>query len=425
MAFLRRAFPSQSSSISTSLLLLLLLYSFSSQFLPIEPYMVPYLTTVKHFTNFQVTVDIFPLSVYAQLVFTLLMAPACLYLSHKVVIVLGAFGILLTYFIAWMGESLLSMQFMQVTYGFGAATRLAFSSYTFLVVPEEEYQAMTSVTTTTSLLSFMFASELSQLLAFEKIPYVAFFVLTFISLGVCCSMALLLPKDRSSSLFSTSFAHCFNDDEGLVRTLKKTWHGRDLQILSLWWAVAYAGFSLVQNYGTNLFYAIDSNSKLNGHIIAASQAAGSLGAFCAVYLENFASQRGMIIYVMGLAFMAILCVFMGISARIWVVYLIYVTISGIYQTLACLLTVRCGHLLSNKQFILLFSFNSFTGLLLETILQAVLEISRLSVFAQFSVFGGFFSLATMVFIFLCFFGRSSGTPELESEPEPLVSEWTY
>ncbi|XP_068655237.1 uncharacterized protein [Aristolochia californica] len=376
MEFLRRplrALLPRNSSISTSLLLLLLVYSFSSQFLPIEPYLVPYLTTVKHFTNFQVTVDIFPFSVYAQLIFTLLMAPACLYLSHKVVIVLGALGILITYFIVWMGESLLSMQFMQITYGFGTATRLAFSSYIFLLAPEEEYQAMTSLTTTTSLLSFMFASELSQLLALERVPYITFFILTLISLGVCCNMALLLPKDHSSSLLFSSVANCSKCHEGWVRTLKETWHGKELQFLSLWWAVAYAGFSLVQNYGTSLFDAIDSNSKLNGHILAVSQAAGSLGAFCAVYLESFANQSGMIIYVIGLGSMAILCIFMGISARIWLAYLIYVIISGIYQTLACLLNVRCGRLLSNKQFILLFSINNFAGLLLETILQAVLQ----------------------------------------------------
>uniref|UniRef100_A0A1D1YHY5 Folate transporter 1 n=1 Tax=Anthurium amnicola TaxID=1678845 RepID=A0A1D1YHY5_9ARAE len=127
---------------SRPLLAVLLLYSFSSQFLPIEPYLVPYLTSVKGFSNFQVTVDIYPCSVYAQLVFTLLMAPACFYLSHKLVISLGVLGMLATYIIIWVGNSLLSMQIMQVTYGFGMSARLVFSSYIFHLVAEEEYQSM-------------------------------------------------------------------------------------------------------------------------------------------------------------------------------------------------------------------------------------------------------------------------------------------
>lgn len=37
----------------------------------------------------QITVDVYPISVYTQLVFTLILAPACFYLSHKAVVILG------------------------------------------------------------------------------------------------------------------------------------------------------------------------------------------------------------------------------------------------------------------------------------------------------------------------------------------------
>ncbi|XP_077220782.1 uncharacterized protein LOC143854621 isoform X2 [Tasmannia lanceolata] len=385
----------QNSSISTSLLLILLLYSFSSQFLPIEPYLVPYLTSVKHFSNFQVTVDIYPYSVYSQLIFTLLMAPAGFYLSHKMIVALGAFGMLITYLIIWVGHSILAMQIMQ-----------------------------TSLTTTTSLLSFMLASELGQLLALEKVSFAVFFILTFISLGVCFSMTLLLPKDHSSILMYPSVTTFWSETEGWIRILKETWHGRNLRILSLWWALAYASFSLVQNYGTNLFDAIDPDSKFNGHVLAASQAAGSLGSFCAIYLEDFAIKSGMLIYVLGSAVMGVVCVFMGVSLNIWAAYLMFVMVSGIYQTLACLVSVRCGRLLSNKQFILLFSVNNFAGLLLETLLQATVELSGLSIFVQFITFSGFFFLATAIFLGLCIIdiSRKRSSSALESKPEPLISE---
>ncbi|XP_058071653.1 uncharacterized protein LOC131220824 isoform X1 [Magnolia sinica] len=424
-----RSLLTQSRSVSSSVLAVLLIYSFSSQFLPIEPYLVPYLTSVKHFTNFQVTVDIYPCSIYAQLIFTLVMAPACFYLSYKLVIVLGAFALLITYLIIWGGQSLLSMQIMQITYGFGMAARLVFSSYIFLLVPEEEYQIMTSLTTTTSLLSFMLASELSQLLAIEKASYATFFILSLISLGICCAVTILLPKDCSSSPLYPSLTAFWSQDEGWLRILKETWDGKNIQILSLWWALAYAGFSLVQNYGTSLFDAIDSKSNLNGHILAVSQAAGSLGSLGAVYLELFAIKSGMFIYVLGSALMAIVCACMGFSMKIWVAYLMYVMISGIYQTLACLVSVRCSRLLSNRQFILLFSVNNFAGLLVETLLQAALEILGLSVSAQFISFAGFFFLTTAIFAVCCFIGNGDGdggskivSLASEGETEPLISE---
>ncbi|XP_008809750.2 thiamine transporter 2-like isoform X2 [Phoenix dactylifera] len=413
-----------SSSIPRSTLAVLLVYSFSSQFLPIEPYFVPYITSVKKFSNHQVTVDIFPISVYSQLIFTLLMAPVCLYLSHKVLIILGAFGVLITYLIVWIGQSLLAMEIMQITYGFGVSARLVFSSYIFLLVSEEEYQTMTSLTTTTSLLSFMLASELGQLLAFQEASYGIFFVISLIALGICCAVTFLLPKDHSLSSIS-SLTSSWGQSKGWTTLLKETWHGRRLQIFSLWWAVAFAGISLVQNYGTNLFDAVDSKSKLNGHILAASEAAASLGSYCAIYIEKFASKSCLSIYILGSALMGILCVSMGISSKIWVTYCLYITICGIYQTLACLVSVRCGQLLSNGQYILLFSINSFAGLLIETLLQAAIEISGLSIFSQFISFAGFFFLATAICVGLHFVDSSrTSYLVLETEPEHHISDST-
>ncbi|KAH7673722.1 Reduced folate carrier protein [Dioscorea alata] len=411
-------------SVPGSLLAVLLGYSFSSQFIPVEPYLVPYLTSIKGFSNFQITVDIYPISVYAQLVFTLLLAPACFYLSHKAVIILGAFGLLATYVIIWVGQSLLSMQIMQLTYGFGMSARLVFSSYIFHLVLEEEYQIMTSLTTTTSLLSFMLASELSQFLALAGVSYDMFFVISLTALGICCAMTFLLPKDPS--LYSLSSLTSWGENEGWIFILKQTWGDQNLRILSLWWAIAFAGMSLVQNYGTNLFDAVDPKSKYNGHILAISQAAGSLGAYCAIYIKDFASKSGLSIYVIGSSVMGLICTCMGIIPNIWVDYFLYVLISGIYQTLSCLLSVQCGRLLSNGQFILLFSINNFAGLLIETLLQAAVEVSGLSIFAQFISFAIFFFVATIAFVGVSCINFGQRKPiaffNLDSEAAHLIAK---
>ncbi|XP_064981179.1 uncharacterized protein LOC135622856 [Musa acuminata AAA Group] len=412
-----RSLVPQSNSIPRTLLVVLLLYSFTSQFLPIEPYLVPYLTSVKNFTNYQVANSIFPVSVYAQLIFTLIMAPACYYLSHKLVITLGAFGLFLTYLMAWYGQSLIAMQIMQVIYGFGTSARLVFSSYNFLLVAEEEYQTMTSLTQTVSLLSFVLASELGQFLALKEAAYEIFFIISLTALGVCCTSTFLLPTDHSLSSLP-SLTILWHPSEGWNAKLKETWNGQSLKILSLWWAVAFAGISLVQNYGTNLFDAIDPQSKFNGHILAVSEAAGSLGSYYAIYIDKFADRSRQLIYLLGSAFMGILCISLGVYANIWGAYVFYVTICAIYRTFACLVSVQCGRLLQNGQFILLFSINNFAGLLIETLLQAAVELSGLSIFSQFIAFSGLFFVATAIFICFSYIDNGRDTSHMYMIPEP-------
>ncbi|KAG6530585.1 hypothetical protein ZIOFF_012826 [Zingiber officinale] len=447
--WLSSVFP-RSDSISRPLLTVLLVYSFSSQFLPIEPYLVPYLTTVKDFTNYQVTNFIFPVSVYAQLIFTLIMAPASYYLSHKVMIIIGAFGLSLTYLIAWCGQSLVAMQIMQamlegkcniygkapfglsiavmsipaVMYGFATSSRLVFSSYIFLLVLEEDYQIMTSLTQTVSLLSFVLASELGQLLALTDSSYEIYFIISLVALIVSCASTFLLPADSSSRSLSY-LTRLGNPSKGWTATLKETWGGKSLKILSVWWALAFAGVSLVQNYGTTLFDAIDSHSKFNGHILAISEAGGSLGSYCAIYIDKFSYRSRQFIYVLGSLFMGIICVLMGVYTKIWGAYLSYVVICTIYRTFSCLVSVQCGRLLSNGQFILLFSVNNFAGLLIETLLQAAVEVVGLSIYSQFIAFSGFFFVATAIFItFSCIDYRGDESNKYvltETGPEGILT----
>lgn len=196
-----------------------------------------------------------------------------------------------------------------------------------------------------------------------------------------CHSTLLYRTDCTLRLFwiPTSFAKftdptwnsrsaCWN----IKKQITNSWHFFFNYTVSSFnrWALAFAGVSLVQNYGTTLFDAIDSHSKFNGHILAISEAGGSLGSYCAIYIDKFSYRSRQFIYVLGSSFMGIICVLMGVYTKIWGAYLSYVVICTIYRTFSCLVSVQCGRLLSNGQFILLFSVNNFAGLLIETLLQA-------------------------------------------------------
>lgn len=148
--------------------------------------------------------------------------------------------------------------------------------------------------------------------------------------------------------------------------------------------------------------------------MAISQAAGGLGSYSAVYMEDFATKSGLFIYILGSALMGIICMSMGVYVNIWASYLLYIMITGIYQTLSCLVSVRCSRLLSNGQFILLFSINNFAGLLIETLIQAIIEVLGLSIFSQFIFFAGFFFLSTAMFIGFCFIDDVEKKPTVYS-----------
>lgn len=127
---------------------------------------------------------------------------------------------------------------------------------------------------------------------------------------------------------------------------------------------------MILNYGTNLFDKIDSTTNSYGHIIAASQAAGSLGALAGVKLAPVASQMGGLVYVIGTAASGLCCVIMGWSNTLWVAYPAYVVSIGINQLLLCLIYVQCAKCISNREYVLLFSFNAAAALIVESAIQA-------------------------------------------------------
>ncbi|OAE34174.1 hypothetical protein AXG93_1593s1330 [Marchantia polymorpha subsp. ruderalis] len=187
------------SSRTVPILAILIIYTMFLQFQPSEPYLVPYLTRVKLISNEEVNIDIFPVGVYSTLFFTLLAAPACHFFSYRAVIIMGTFGKLATFSILFSGKSLFSMQITQITYGLGAAADLVFYSYIFLLVPEKDYQSMTSYTQASTLVSYMMAAELGQGLVNHGASLVTLLEITILSVAIACIISFFLPKEDSEA----------------------------------------------------------------------------------------------------------------------------------------------------------------------------------------------------------------------------------
>ena len=123
---------------------LALFYSFFIVFKPSEAYLVDLLVEVKGFSTEQVYQNIFPMWTYSYFLFTVLLPIVAEVGSYKLCIVLGTIGI-------WMGCFLLVIpvtytmhsSYLYIAYidqwmeGLGSASGVIFSSYIFLLVPEE------------------------------------------------------------------------------------------------------------------------------------------------------------------------------------------------------------------------------------------------------------------------------------------------
>ncbi|KAJ7571729.1 hypothetical protein O6H91_01G175200 [Diphasiastrum complanatum] len=366
-------------------LLLLCGYVFLTQFTPSEPYLVPYLTQDKHFSNEEVATHIFPVSVYFMLLFTLLAAPACGLLSYRGVIIIGTFGKLGTFVMILLGKSLLSMQLAQ-----------------------------TSATQATSMVSFVIAAELGQFLVYKHVPLGDLYNITIVMVGVACLVVFMLPKgpskrkDKYDILSSSSsnigrpfMINLFSSHQRLHEIMRETWKGQGLQLLSFWWAFQIAGTAMVVNYATNVFDAINPLSTYNGHVLAAAQGVACIAALVAVPISNVSVESGSLLFASGSALTGSFCFLMAWSKSLWVAYPAYVINIGVNQLLACLLYVQCAKTLSNGQYALLFSLNTLAGYIVQAMFQAIMETFSLSIFYQFYFLAIHFLSLAIIFALLC------------------------
>ena len=249
---------------------------------------VPYLTDVKGFTNAQVTSDIFPVSVYASLAFYLVAGPVSAALGLKSFLVLGALCKLCTRAILIWGSSIHAMRLMQVLFAAGAASDLILFAYLYADPNESApaqtdvaYRAATGAVSAASLGAYTVAAELGQLAFDAGASYESLFYVSFVSVGLGVVAGAALPSasasagkargDRASS--SSAARDCVPSSSSFSRALARAWTrtracyaSSAVKALSLWWVLGTAPWYFVENYGTNLFDAVNPDADANGHV---------------------------------------------------------------------------------------------------------------------------------------------------------------
>lgn len=328
---------------------LLCLYGFFKEMKPSESFLTPYLREApKNFTSEQLVNEIYPVSTYANLVALFLVLLVTDFLRYKPVIISEAVAYVGTRVLLIWGTSVLSMQLMQVAYGFAVGAEIAYYSYIYAAVTVEHYQKVTSFTRAAILLGRMIAGILGQLLISLRITgYLTLNYISFASVIGAFLFSLLLPSVHS-------FVHAFNTHhEGIswYRQLQLQWKAYFIDVIqalkvcysrqlllrwSIWWALATCGELQVENYVQNLWDEIwpsHEHKIYNGGVTAISHLFASTIAVLLAFTKINWSLWGELCLA---AFSIIDCFLLFIMAgtgNIWVSYCSYVLFRVIYTFL--------------------------------------------------------------------------------------------
>ncbi|XP_062438768.1 thiamine transporter 2-like [Rhea pennata] len=434
--------------------LILCANGFFSTMKPSESFLTPYLTGPdKNLTIEEVTNQILPVWTYSYLV---LLFPVFLitdYARYKPIIMLQGVSFIITWLLLLFAHGVVAMQVVEFFYGMVTATEVAYYAYIYSVVSTEHYQKATSYCRSITLVAATVAAVLGQLLV--SLAHVSYFYLNAItlaslSLAFVCSFFLPMPqksmffhrKDGADSLqkpdkvlatVSPSEPHGCREDRDpvsvdprpapeqpadqpppqnhalrvllqLSKDLRECYSSRKLLYWSLWWALATAGFNQVVNYIQVLwdFRAPSHSSAVyNGAVEAIATFLGSATAMAVGYVKLNWDLSGELTLGIFSAMDAGSLFLMYFTNNIWACYAGYLAFKACYMLLITIATFQIAVNLSMERYALMFGFNNFVALVIQTILTVVVVDSKglgLDISTQFLIYGSYFTVIAGIFL---------------------------
>ncbi|XP_054691413.1 thiamine transporter 2-like [Grus americana] len=434
--------------------LILCLYGLFYMMKPSEPFLTPYLTGPdKNLTIDEVTNQIFPVWTYSYLA---LLFPVFLitdYVRYKPILLLQGVSFIVTWLLLLFAHGLVAMQVVEFFYGMVTATEVAYYAYIYSVVSTDHYQRVTSYCRSITLVAATVAAVLGQLLV--SLADVSYFhlnaiTLASVSLAFVCSFFLPMPqksmffhrKDASetppgpdkvvatlgsdSPWGSQEDKSSVSADRGptpepqadnakpqhhvlrvlvqLSKDLRDCYSSRKLLYWSLWWALATAGFNQVLNYIQVLwdFRAPSHSSAVyNGAVEAIATFLSSVTSFIVQYMKINWDLFGELALGIFSAIDAGSLFLMHFTTNIWACYASYLIFKACYMLLITIATFQIAVNLSMERYALMFGFNNFVALVIQTILTVVVVDSRglgLDIVTQFLIYGSYFAVIAGVFL---------------------------
>ncbi|XP_029883466.1 thiamine transporter 2 isoform X2 [Aquila chrysaetos chrysaetos] len=427
---------------------------FFSTMRPSEPFLTPYLTgPEKNLTIEEVTNQIFPVWTYSYLA---LLFPVFLitdYVRYKPVLLLQGVSFIVTWLLLLFAHGVVAMQAVEFFYGMVTATEVAYYAYIYSVVSTDHYQRVTSYCRSITLVAATVAAVLGQLLvSLADVSYFHLNAITLASVSLAFVCSFFLPMPQKSMFFhrkdvtetlpgpdkvvatvgSDRPASCQEDnssvsaDRGpapepqadnpkpqnhklsvlvqLSKDLRACYSSRKLLYWSLWWALATAGFNQVLNYIQVLwdFKAPSHSSAVyNGAVEAIATILGSATSMAVGYIKVNWDLSGELALGIFSAMDAGSLFLMHFTDNIWACYAGYLVFKACYMLLITIATFQIAVNLSMQRYALMFGFNNFVALVIQTILTVVVVDSKglgLDISTQFLIYSSYFTFIAGIFL---------------------------
>lgn len=404
--------------------ILLCSYGFFKEFLPSEPYLTAYLdnetNASKQFDFDDVNNEIYPWWPYSYLVAVFVLFLFTDLLRYKPIVIVEFLSQIVTRVLLIWGTTLLEMKLMQVTYGIATAAEIAYYSYIYVLVSPLHFRKVTGYIEASRLFGAALAGYAAQALvstgAFNllQLQYISF---SSVCLG--CLFALALPN-----VWYPSCRAIFTPDEGKQRAapcaklssvvrsatrnrwqdFKRFYTVPSLLRWSVWWALATCGCYQVQNYVQSQWSEIASSTgttyQYNGLVEATAVLFGSLGALSVSFLRvNWSVWGEVVIAALSLVESGSLLL-STFTEQLWVAYVCYVIFTLTYYFLVTIATTQIAHAMTHESYAMIYGFNTFMSLLLQTFLTLAVSDSRglnLDIPTQFMVYSGYFFILFLIY----------------------------
>ncbi|KFO99836.1 Thiamine transporter 2, partial [Calypte anna] len=370
--------------------LIICINGFFSTMRPSEAFLTPYLTGPdKNLTIEEVTNQIFPVWTYSYLA---LLIPVFLitdYVRYKPVLLLQGISFSVTWLLLLFARGVLAMQAVEFFYGMTTATEVAYYAYIYSVASAVvSYFHLNAITLASASLAFLCSF-------FLPMPHRTMFfhrkdgpeALPAPQKG----LDSLRPEDRDSGSDGQGPAPQ-QQAEGaqaqssvlrvlvqLSKDLRDCYSSRKLLYWSLWWALATAGFNQVVNYIQVLwdFRAPSHSSAVyNGAVEAIATFVGSATSMAVGYVKVNWDLSGELALGIFSAMDAGSLFLMQFTDNIWACYASYLAFKACYMLLITIATFQIAVNLSMERYALMFGFNNFVALAIQTILTLVVVDSK-------------------------------------------------
>lgn len=428
---------------------------FFSTMRPSESFLTPYLSGPdKNLTIEQITNQIFPVWTYSYLALLLPVFLITDYVRYKPVLLLQGISYIVTWLLLLFAHGVVAMQVMEFFYGMVTATEVAYYAYIYSVVSADRYQRVTSYCRSITLVAATVAAVLGQLLvSLADVSYFHLNAITLASVSLAFLCSFLLPMPQKSMFFHTKGvsetlpqpqkavatlgsngpSSCQQQDKDcaaadtrpapqqhaeqpkpqnhmlrvlvqLSRDLRDCYSSRKLLYWSLWWALATAGFNQIVNYIQVLwdFRAPSHSSAVyNGAVEAIATFLGSATSMAVGYVKVDWDLSGELALGMFSAMDAGSLFLMYFTDNIWACYAGYLVFKACYMFLITIATFQIAVNLSMERYALMFGFNNFVALVIQTILTVIVVDSRglgLDISTQFLVYGSYFAFIAGIFL---------------------------